>query len=109
MISNYLAIFKEAYGQEFPQDPVEQLRLAIEAVFKSWNGKRAIDYRNAAGIAHDLGTAVNIVSLRISLMILVLQSMYRQWFLGIEIIILEPELCSHDHHQLVRTRSMVSF
>jgi pyruvate,orthophosphate dikinase len=45
---------------EFPTDPHEQLRLATEAVFKSWNGKRAIDYRNAAGIAHDLGTAVNI-------------------------------------------------
>ena len=41
----------------------EQLRLATEAVFKSWNGKRARDYRNAAGIAHDLGTAVNIVSM----------------------------------------------
>ncbi|HSG78759.1 MAG TPA: pyruvate, phosphate dikinase, partial [Acidimicrobiia bacterium] len=44
----------------FPAEPKEQLRLAAEAVFKSWNGKRAIDYRNAAGIAHDLGTAVNI-------------------------------------------------
>jgi pyruvate,orthophosphate dikinase len=44
----------------FPADPYEQLRLATEAVFKSWNGKRAIDYRNAAKIAHDLGTAVNI-------------------------------------------------
>ncbi len=44
----------------FPQDPIEQLRLATEAVFKSWNGKRAFDYRNAAKIAHDLGTAVNI-------------------------------------------------
>ncbi|HSF87245.1 MAG TPA: pyruvate, phosphate dikinase [Acidimicrobiia bacterium] len=44
----------------FPDDPKEQLRLAVEAVFRSWNGKRAIDYRNAAGIAHDLGTAVNI-------------------------------------------------
>jgi pyruvate, orthophosphate dikinase len=44
----------------FPQDPYEQLRLATEAVFGSWNGKRAVDYRNAAGIAHDLGTAVNI-------------------------------------------------
>jgi pyruvate,orthophosphate dikinase len=44
----------------FPSDPMEQLRLAAEAVFKSWNGKRAIDYRNAAGIPHDLGTAVNI-------------------------------------------------
>ncbi|KAA3645700.1 MAG: pyruvate, phosphate dikinase [Chloroflexi bacterium] len=53
-------IFKKETGQEFPEDPFEQLRLATEAVFKSWNGKRAIDYRNAAGIAHDLGTAVNI-------------------------------------------------
>ncbi|UCH27440.1 MAG: pyruvate, phosphate dikinase [Trueperaceae bacterium] len=46
--------------QAFPDDPYEQLRLATEAVFKSWNGKRAFDYRNAAGISHDLGTAVNI-------------------------------------------------
>jgi pyruvate,orthophosphate dikinase len=44
----------------FPTEPLEQLRLAIGAVFSSWNGRRAIDYRNAAGIAHDLGTAVNI-------------------------------------------------
>ena len=44
----------------FPDDPHEQLRLATEAVFSSWNGKRAVDYRNAAGIAHDLGTAVNV-------------------------------------------------
>ena len=50
-------------GREFPEDPLEQMRLATEAVFKSWNGKRAIDYRNAAGIAHDLGTAVNIVTM----------------------------------------------
>jgi pyruvate,orthophosphate dikinase len=47
-------------GRPFPEDPMEQLSLAIEAVFRSWNGKRAVDYRNAAGIAHDLGTAVNI-------------------------------------------------
>ncbi len=44
----------------FPDDPRRQLMLAVEAVFSSWNGKRATDYRNAAGIAHDLGTAVNI-------------------------------------------------
>lgn len=56
-------IFKEETGRDFPQDPVEQVRLATEAVFKSWNGKRAFDYRNAAGIAHDLGTAVNIVTM----------------------------------------------
>ncbi len=50
-------------GFDFPQDPYEQLRLAVEAVFRSWNGKRAVDYRNAAGISHDLGTAVNIVTM----------------------------------------------
>jgi pyruvate,orthophosphate dikinase len=47
-------------GREFPTDPFEQLKQATEAVFKSWYGKRANDYRNAAGIAHDLGTAVSI-------------------------------------------------
>lgn len=47
-------------NKPFPSDPYEQLQLAIEAVFQSWHGKRAIDYRNAAGISHNLGTAVNI-------------------------------------------------
>jgi pyruvate,orthophosphate dikinase len=47
-------------GKDFPSDPFDQLQLATAAVFRSWNGKRAADYRNAAGIAHDLGTAVNI-------------------------------------------------
>ena len=56
----FKAVVKEYRASGFPQDPYEQLRLATEAVFGSWNGKRAVDYRNAAGIAHDLGTAVNI-------------------------------------------------
>ena len=56
-------IVKRHTGREFPDDPMQQLKLAIEAVFKSWNGKRAIDYRNAAKIPHDLGTAVNIVTM----------------------------------------------
>jgi pyruvate,orthophosphate dikinase len=56
----FKAIVKEHTGQDFPTDPYEQLRMATEAVFKSWNGKRAVDYRNAARISHDLGTAVNI-------------------------------------------------
>jgi len=51
-------VVRQNKGFDFPQDPYEQLRLATEAVFRSWNGKRAIDYRNAAGISHDLGTAV---------------------------------------------------
>jgi pyruvate,orthophosphate dikinase len=53
-------IIKTYTGRKFPSDPYEQLRMATEAVFKSWNGKRAIDYRNASNIPHDLGTAVNI-------------------------------------------------
>ena len=53
-------IFKKHTNKDFPTDPYEQLKMSTEAVFKSWDGKRAIDYRNAAGIAHNLGTAVNI-------------------------------------------------
>ncbi len=58
--AEFRKIFKKHTDKDFPTDPYEQLKMATEAVFKSWNGKRAIDYRNAAGIAHDLGTAVNI-------------------------------------------------
>jgi pyruvate,orthophosphate dikinase len=53
-------IVKKESGKEFPTDPFEQLRAATNAVFQSWQGKRAQDYRRAAGIADDLGTAVNI-------------------------------------------------
>lgn len=48
-------------GQPFPQDPFKQLEMSTRAVFNSWFGKRAVDYRNATGIREDLGTAVNIV------------------------------------------------
>ncbi len=58
--AKFKEIFRSYTGIDFPTDPNEQLRMATEAVFKSWNGKRAIDYRNASKIAHDLGTAVNI-------------------------------------------------
>ncbi len=54
-------LVKRESGRDFPVDPYEQLRLATEAVFKSWKGKRAQDYRRAAGISDELGTAVNIV------------------------------------------------
>ena len=53
-------IVKTYTGEEFPSDPYEQLKLATTAVFKSWKSRRAYDYRNATGIPHDLGTAVNI-------------------------------------------------
>jgi pyruvate,orthophosphate dikinase len=61
--AEFKKIVAQRTGREFPADPMEQLKLATEAVFKSWNGKRAVDYRNAAKISHDLGTAVNIVTM----------------------------------------------
>jgi pyruvate,orthophosphate dikinase len=63
LTETFKALVKKHKGFDFPQDPYEQLKLATEAVFKSWFGKRAVDYRNAAGIAHDLGTGVNIVTM----------------------------------------------
>ncbi len=60
LTETFKAVIKKYKGFDFPQDPYEQLRYSIEAVFSSWNGKRAVDYRNAAGISHDLGTGVNI-------------------------------------------------
>ncbi len=63
LVDAYKAIVREATGREFPTDPDEQLDLAIKAVFGSWFGKRAVDYRNYNKIAHDLGTAVNVVTM----------------------------------------------
>ena len=54
---------KAEAGRDFPTDPHEQLDLAIKAVFASWFGKRAHDYREYNKIAHDLGTAVNVVTM----------------------------------------------
>ena len=56
-------IVQEQAHRAFPMNALEQLKLATMAVFRSWNGKRAQDYRNAAGIPHDLGTAVNVVAM----------------------------------------------
>src|SRR2546425_56324 len=63
LISQFLRIYEQHTGSAFPSDPREQLRLAIEAVFKSWNGRRAIDYRRQNKISDDLGTAVNVVAM----------------------------------------------
>ncbi len=60
MVGEFKAIIKRESGQAFPDDPWEQLRFAIRAVFSSWNNRRAIAYRNANNIPHDLGTAVNV-------------------------------------------------
>ncbi|NBS37431.1 MAG: pyruvate, phosphate dikinase, partial [Actinobacteria bacterium] len=56
----YKAVVKRETGKDFPQEPAKQLRGAIEAVFRSWNGARAIAYRVREKISHDLGTAVNV-------------------------------------------------
>jgi pyruvate,orthophosphate dikinase len=63
LTEEFKAIIRKHKGFDFPQDPVEQLRLATEAVFSSWNGKPAISYRNRENIPHDLGTGVNIVTM----------------------------------------------
>ena len=63
LVAEYKKIVKQDTGREFPTDPNEQLDLAIKAVFGSWFGKRAFDYRNSQKIAHDLGTAVNVVTM----------------------------------------------
>ena len=63
MVREFREVVKKHKGFDFPQDPFKQLELATKAVFESWNGKRAVDYRNHEGIPHDLGTAVNIVTM----------------------------------------------
>jgi pyruvate,orthophosphate dikinase len=60
LVETFKGIVRERAGIEFPQDPTEQLRYAIEAVFKSWNGDRARIYRRMEDIPDDLGTAVNV-------------------------------------------------
>ncbi|TMK34992.1 MAG: pyruvate, phosphate dikinase [Actinobacteria bacterium] len=63
LIDRFLQIYQEHTGETFPQNPRRQLELSIVAVFRSWNGKRARDYRRQNKIADDLGTAVNVVAM----------------------------------------------
>ncbi|HEY1738024.1 MAG TPA: pyruvate, phosphate dikinase, partial [Acidimicrobiia bacterium] len=60
LVATFKKIVQEEAGVEFPDAPLDQLRFAIEAVFRSWNGRRARDYRRMEKIADDLGTAVNV-------------------------------------------------
>jgi len=60
LVATFKGIVAKEAGVAFPDDPAEQLRYAIEAVFKSWNGRRARDYRRMEKIPDDLGTAVNV-------------------------------------------------
>ena len=63
LVERFKAIVRDHTGHTFPSDPGEQLRMAIEAVFRSWNNERANVYRKQYGIPDDLGTAVNIVAM----------------------------------------------
>jgi pyruvate,orthophosphate dikinase len=63
LVGEFKGIVRDATGRDFPTEPYQQLDLAIKAVFASWFGKRAHDYRTFNKIAHDLGTAVNVVTM----------------------------------------------
>ncbi len=63
LVVEFKQIAERQSGEPFPTDVYQQLSKAIEAVFSSWNNKRAIDYRNFNKIPHDLGTAVNVQSM----------------------------------------------
>jgi len=63
VVKDFKALYKKELGEEFPDDPYEQMRQAIAAVFDSWFGAPATAYRNAEGLAHDWGTAVNVVTM----------------------------------------------
>ncbi|MGW8064829.1 pyruvate, phosphate dikinase [Streptomyces ziwulingensis] len=63
LVTRFKKIVKAEAGRDFPQDPREQMDLAIKAVFDSWNGERAKLYRRQERIPHDLGTAVNVCSM----------------------------------------------
>ena len=63
VLDSFTSYVVGATGSPLPTDPYDQLTRAIRAVFDSWNSKRAFDYRKAADIDHDLGTAVNIVAM----------------------------------------------
>jgi pyruvate,orthophosphate dikinase len=63
LVVEFKQIAERQSGEPFPTDVYQQLHKAIEAVFSSWNNKRAIDYRNFNKIPHDLGTAVNVQSM----------------------------------------------
>ncbi len=63
LCEEYKAAFKKHTGEDFPQDPVRQLQLSIEAVFGSWMTPRAVRYREIEGIRGLLGTAVNVQSM----------------------------------------------
>jgi pyruvate, orthophosphate dikinase len=60
LVRDFKALVRKRAGRDFPQDPIEQLAMSRDAVFRSWNNDRAVYYRRQNGIPDDLGTAVNV-------------------------------------------------
>ncbi|MFQ5454759.1 MAG: pyruvate, phosphate dikinase [Nitrospirota bacterium] len=60
LIVSYKELVKKETGRTFPDDPLKQLKMSIDAVFNSWHGQRAVTYRNLNKISHNLGTGVNV-------------------------------------------------
>jgi pyruvate, orthophosphate dikinase len=60
LVAEYKRMYRDKFGEDLPADPYKQLELSIKAVFDSWNGKRAIAYRESKGFPHTWGTAVNV-------------------------------------------------
>ena len=63
LVKQYKEMYRNHFGQEFPSDPHEHLRLSVKAVFDSWKGERAIAYREFNKLPHDWGTAVNVCTM----------------------------------------------
>ncbi|OGW62145.1 MAG: pyruvate, phosphate dikinase, partial [Nitrospirae bacterium RIFCSPLOW2_12_42_9] len=63
MVLRYKKLVKKETGKDFPMDPMEQLKMAINAVFESWNAQRAITYRKIHNLPNNMGTAANVVAM----------------------------------------------
>jgi pyruvate,orthophosphate dikinase len=63
LVAEYKRMYRGHFGTDFPTDPYKQLELSIKAVFDSWNGERAVAYREFNKIPHDWGTAVNVCTM----------------------------------------------
>ena len=63
LVVQYKQIIRQETGQEFPSQPLDQLKMGVDAVFRSWHGERAVIYRRLDGIPDNWGTAVNVVAM----------------------------------------------
>jgi pyruvate,orthophosphate dikinase len=62
LVEEYKRMYREKFGEAFPSDPYQQLKMTLKAAFDSWNSERAVAYREHEGIPHDWGTAANVMT-----------------------------------------------